>query len=323
MATQEQLDAIEAMLVGAEKSIRRAFHDFLAHFSDEEVIAAIERMLAAGEIEAAYRLVEQYSAQMAVNISGNIGIVGTATAKELSDMLPGLIAVHFDPAHPRAAALIRQNALEFVVGFNGEQRAATRQALVRAYEQGMGERQIAQEFRNSIGLTTRQDQAVANYRQLLENVGSGSTEALSRALRNPAKDDMIERYAGIKKPLTPKQIDSMVSSYRKNYLRYRAETIARTEGLKATSIAREEANRQMLAQTGIDPGRVTRIWNATKDGRTRDWHASMNQQPRGIGVKFEDGKGNLLMYPGDPDCPDPSSIISCRCSLTYDIAPPQ
>ena len=322
MATKEQLDAIEAMLAGTEKAIRKAFMEFLSHFSDEAVIAAIERMLAAGEIEAAYRLVEQYSAQMAVNISGNIGIVGTATAKELSDMLPGLIAVHFDPAHPRAAALIRQNALEFVVQFNGEQRAATRQALVRAYEQGMGERAIAQEFKNSIGLTRTQERAVANYRELLTNVGSGSTEALSRALRNPAKDDMIERYASIKKPLTPKQIDSMVASYRKNYLRYRAETIARTEGIKATSIAREEANRQMLAQTGIDPGRVTRIWNATRDSRTRDWHASMNDQRRPLGVKFEDGKKNELMFPGDPDCPDPSSVINCRCAITVEISKP-
>jgi hypothetical protein len=59
-------------------------------------------------------------------------------------------------------------------------------------------------------------------------------------------------------------------------------------------------------------------WLATEDERTRQWHLDMNEQPRDIDEPFEDGHGNLLMYPGDPDA-EPETVYNCRCSMEAKI----
>lgn len=59
---------------------------------------------------------------------------------------------------------------------------------------------------------------------------------------------------------------------------------------------------------------VTKVWMATGDDRTRDWHLSMDGQEREIDEPFIDGLGNELMEPGDPDAPS-NTVWNCRCSM--------
>lgn len=55
---------------------------------------------------------------------------------------------------------------------------------------------------------------------------------------------------------------------------------------------------------------MTKIWLATPDGRTRDWHISMDGQEVGVNEDFIDGHGNELSYPGDPDG-EPETVYNC------------
>lgn len=63
---------------------------------------------------------------------------------------------------------------------------------------------------------------------------------------------------------------------------------------------------------------LNKVWLATADGRTRDWHVDMDGQEVGVDEEFTDGLGNALMYPGDPGGA-PESVYNCRCALTTHI----
>lgn len=59
---------------------------------------------------------------------------------------------------------------------------------------------------------------------------------------------------------------------------------------------------------------MAKVWIATPDGRTRNWHMSMDGQEVPNGEMFIDGLGNELEYPGDPGAP-PNTVYNCRCSM--------
>lgn len=59
---------------------------------------------------------------------------------------------------------------------------------------------------------------------------------------------------------------------------------------------------------------MKKVWIATPDGRTRNWHLSMDGQEVKVGGRFIDGHGNPLRYPGDPEGA-PDSVYNCRCSM--------
>ena len=63
---------------------------------------------------------------------------------------------------------------------------------------------------------------------------------------------------------------------------------------------------------------MAKVWIATGDNRTRDWHLSMDGQEVAKDEEFTDGLGNKLMYPGDPDA-EPETVWNCRCSMRSHI----
>ncbi|MDO8614630.1 MAG: phage minor head protein, partial [Dehalococcoidia bacterium] len=165
-----------------------------------------------------------------------------------------------------------------------------------------------------------QRQTVANYRRLLE---VGDAAALDRELRDRRflPPDSPSRLAFLEgEPLGARRIDRMVGQYRSGLLQLRAETIARTEALRTASLARQEALAQVLEQVEMPRDRVVRVWRATQDERTRDTHAEMDGQERGLDEPFESPSGAILMYPGDPAAP-PAEVINCRCVLLHEFLP--
>lgn len=313
-----QLDDFEAILSRQESRIRAAFIDFVRRSKDPEVIAAIYKLLEAGEINAALAIVDSHMKAVSIAYaesfadSGRAAMIGFA-----ADLADATVGVFFDPSHPQAAAAIQRQSMNMIRQFSSEQRQAVRQAMARAYLDGTGTAGTARAFRDAIGLTSGQEAAVANYKRLLT---IQSRQALDRALRDRRYDRTVARAIRTRDPLTTEQIDAMTARYRARYLAHRADMIARTQGLQATSEAREIAFRQMAEQTGVTQDRIEREWFATKDKRTRDWHATMHGQIRRLDQPFADGKGQLLMYPGDPAAPA-DTIISCRCAVVYQITP--
>lgn len=63
---------------------------------------------------------------------------------------------------------------------------------------------------------------------------------------------------------------------------------------------------------------MAKVWIATGDDRTRDWHLTLDGQEVARDENFTDGQGNELMYPGDPDAA-PETTWNCRCSMRSHI----
>lgn len=225
--------------------------------------------------------------------------------------LTSTVGLSFDPELAAAAALMEGQDLDFIAEFTDSQREAVRRALVAALRQGKGTQAVARAFRNAIGLTAYQQDVVDNYRDLLER---NSAASLDRVLRDRRYDPGVERALATDEPLSNARIDAMVDRYAARYLAMRAETIARTETTRVLNTARQETTMQVVESSGIPEDEVVRTWAATDDNRTRDTHAAMDGQERGLNEPFESPSGAQLMFPGDPSAPA-DETINCRCAV--------
>lgn len=306
-------ERLVAQLDGQERIIRDAFLAFVRTVKSDEVLREVNAFLAVGDIEGALAIVDTHIIRLSNILPKVIRDVGDTEANVLLSTLGvSSVGIAFDPTDTRAANMIRQNRLEFIAQTTEAQREATRQALTRAFEVGEGPRQTAIAFRDSLGLTGKQEKAVENYRSLLRG---NSAQALERQLRDRRFDRSVQGAISRGEPLGEQQIDRMVTRYRERFVQFRAETVARTEGLRATSMARDEALRQTVEDTGTDETRVERTWKRTNDDRTRDHHDVMQNQKVGLNQSFIDGNGNSLRFPGDPSAPL-DTTAQCRCLVT-------
>lgn len=168
--------------------------------------------------------------------------------------------------------------------------------------------EMAANIRDTITLTERQAQAVTNYRNLLEDLNRG---ALDRALRNTDYDAIVQTAINRGEFLTDAEIDRLVEDYADNYLDYRADTIARTESLRAANAGLRDSYRQ-AADRGVFPAEaVTRRWRIATDERVCPICQSIaanNKGGVGLDEDFESADG-----PVD----DPPVHPSCRCTVEY------
>lgn len=160
-----------------------------------------------------------------------------------------------------------------------------------------------------IGLTPNQSSWIIKMREELSELDPGY---FTRKLRDKRFDATVRRYIESGKDIPSSVVDKIAGRYADRALLHRAESIARTESIRAIAAGRNEAIEQSIGQNGITKEDTYVVWSSTMDSRTRDAHASMNGQIRAVGEPFIDGDGNELMYPCDPDAPSYTSI-NCRC----------
>lgn len=85
---------------------------------------------------------------------------------------------------------------------------------------------------------------------------------------------------------------------------------ARTMVTQAENMGRLDSYRRLEESGAI----LRKYWIATGDRRTREWHLVMDGQERNIDEPFEDGHGNLLDCPADPNAAM-ETVYNCRCSM--------
>lgn len=313
---------VEDLLSGASKQIRKAFEEFLRDMRSERMIDELAHMIESGDLEGALRIVDAHVARFGTVIARVFQSVGQAEVAALGAQLAdsGIrVAIAFDVTNPRAVDAMRRNSLGFIREITTLQRDSIRSALVEGMQSGSGVEEIARALRGSIGLTETQRRSVENYRRLLE---LGDSAALQRGLRDRRFDSSVARAIESEIPLGEDQIDRMVERYMDRFLQYRAENIARTESLYAVGSARRESLTQTLDQLGGPRSLVVRTWMSTKDKRTRDTHAEMDGQQRGMDEPYESSSGARLMFPGDSSLGAPAEeIINCRCTELIEILP--
>ena len=304
------------MIEAAERKLQAEFIRAITRVRNSFTLAEMEALLEQGRFEEAVALgtaaYEQFANSWIVIYVKAAEDTAALIEKELS-----VIAV-FDQTNTSAVISMQSNRLRLVNGLTDSQKEAAREALLNGIQQGLKPREQARAFRDSIGLTAKQERFVNNFRvELNEN----SARVFARQLRDKRFDRTIQRAIDSGNVLDQATIDKMVQRYRERWIKHRAEVIARTEGLRSVHEGLDEMYRQAIEDGIIDADSLIRTWNTARDSRVRDFstsatsHRSMHGQQRGILEPFTSGAGNSLMRPGDINAPG-IDTIQCRCVVS-------
>jgi hypothetical protein len=216
--------------------------------------------------------------------------------------------IYFNQVNPRLVDIVNTWTNNLITNETQATIQGIGQETGKATLQGKNPLVGARAIRNSIGLTPQQVKAIENYERALRGMG------------NPKSYTLRDKRLDTKKLLTEEMIEKRVERYRQKQLKYRAETIARTEALRMTSIANQHLYENAIQEGTIQEDTYRRFWVATQDGRTRDAHRtlpSLNKEGRAINEPFRSSLG-LIMYPHDPNA-SAKNTVNCRCTVVYDL----
>ncbi len=305
------------IIARAESRLRRILLNALAAARvSSGTLSELAGLIESGRLDDAIEVAARTGAIRLADGAASVFVLsGQEGAEFLSDVLE--IAIGFNQVNERAVSAMQRDRLRLIRQFTAEQRGATRAAIADGISRGLNPVAQARTFRASIGLTTKQQAAVERFRLLLR---SGSSEALTRGLRDRRFDATIRRAIRSGEPLTATQIDRMVSRYSERMVTFRSNTIARTEALRAVHAGNDELYRQAVQDGSLDANQLKRQWVTARDERVRESHVLLNGLVRTLDETFP-GTGGPLRFPGDPDAPA-SETVQCRCALSTRIDAP-
>jgi len=207
---------------------------------------------------------------------------------ERGRLLPAL-----DITNPEAVRWAQTRSAELVREISAETRQVIRAVIVRAFRDGLAPDDTARELRGVIGLTTRQEQAVAAFR-----------DRLNRLRERPpgsAADTNLRRVSN--RGLTADRVNDLVAQYQARLLRQRTTTIARTEIMTASHEGQRQLWSQAVQDGALRPDNQERRWIVTPDDRL----CPLCQALEGARAALDGGK-----YPGG--IPGPPLHPNCRCT---------
>lgn len=304
-----------------EPRIRKALIKAFNELRTQESRAAIEKAITEGGLDAVMQMFININPKIAAHLGPILDEIINEGSQLPLEMIPPAAFYVADLSisifNRYTVDFLQNYKLNLIRTISENTREAIRNSLVADAMAGRNPRETARVFRNTIGLTPKQEQAVRNYRSYLENLDK---TALERKLRDKRSDSVILRAIRDGNPLKPEQIDSMVNRYRERYIKYRAETIARTEALRATSIGNRAAIDILINEGKVNLDIVRRFWVYTKDNRTRDPHRKVpSMNPNGVRLDqpYQTPLGPL-MYPRDPNG-TAANTVQCRCVERYKL----
>lgn len=311
--------------------VRRAFMTAINRITGRAAIAMLERAIAQGRLDDAARFAGfrpgSWSA-LSEALRGAYFEAGVSTAA----VAPASLGLVFDIDNSGAQQWLATRGGRRITGsLSDDVLAVVRQVMGRTIAGegsprsaaldlvGRINRRTGRREGGLIGLTPNQAGWVQS---LKEELASGDPTRMAgyfgRELRDKRFDRIVERAMAAGKPVGAGDIRRIAGRYADTVLRMRGETIARTETIQAMSAGRDEAIRQATEQ-GMVQG-VVKTWNTAGGGRTRDTHASMDQQKRAQDEPFTTGGGYSLQFPGDSSLGAPArETINCRCWVSYEV----
>ena len=147
--------------------------------------------------------------------------------------------------------------------------------------------------------------------KIAEHIREQAGDRIKGEVNETTKKQLREELSdGVDAGESVQQLRKRVRSVFEDAAGYRAEAIARTEVCRSSGWATAESFR--------DSGVVEkREWVATPGPRTRDAHAAMDTQVRGVDEDFEAPDGETADHPGGFGVPELD--INCRCTQVAKI----
>lgn len=255
----------------------------------------------------------------------------------------GRAVFRFDVRNSRAEAWLRDHSSQLVTRLTDEARRNVQMTLQQGMIDGRNPRNVALDIVGRmqnvvnpetgvatrhrvggvVGLTSQQERWVASARRDLSNVDTYG-EFLTRELRNKRYDSIIERAIHDGRPLPASTIETIMSAYKDAALKWRGESIARTEAMQSLNRSEYEATLQAVDMGALRRQDVTRHWDSAGDSRVRWSHKSMDAkyQATGVGIDepFVSPNGSRMMHPGDTSLGAPADeLIMCRCRVRMEV----
>jgi hypothetical protein len=314
-ADAAELDRLLRSADQLSAKVRQAFIDAVNNLGDQIDVDQIKQLLQQGRVDQAIRTVDaQLTARGFAPVADAITGAAIDAARQSARAVNALgqMNVSFGLTNPQTVDFLRQYEMGLIRAMSQDALASVRTAIQAGVAAGRSPLDVARDVRQFIGLTDSQTQAVQNYRRALEN---GSRDALQRALRDKRFDPSVLRSIQNDTALSGEKIDTMVDRYAARYLRYRSETIARTESIRALGAGNHQLWNQTVASGKVDADQVTKKWATVGDHKVRDTHRELDGQVVGLNQQFQ-CSGGPIMYPGDPNA-DAAMTVNCRCAVIY------
>ncbi len=283
-AITSALEILSQLMVGS------AVADMIARWDWVSISAILNQQAVRDTVGAAYTPVSDL-------------YVEAATAEAI-EKFGGLIV--YDPL-ASAAPLMAQRQ-QFIDAVIGQAKTVMQSTILDALRYGIDPKGVQEALKLVIGLTPNQARAVANYRRMLEGNEAG---ALERMLRDRRFDASVRAALNDNVALSSAKIDTMVQRYAERMLDHRAETIAKTEAMKAATGGIRAAYTQAITNGRLLDSEVRRYWQTARDELVCPVCASipvMNRQGVGVNDTYLSAAGPILITPVHP---------RCRCSEKY------
>ena len=317
------------------REMRAAIEQAVAQIRSAVKYTEVERLIIAGDVEGVIDLLGLDKSAFAPLLESARDSYKTGadyTAEVLSPIPTpvGSIQFRFDMTSTDAVQWLSTLSSNLITEVVEDQREMVRTVLAGYTAQGVNPRTQALDLVGRvdktsgkrvggfIGLTTQQSQWVQNARAELESLDANY---LTRALRDKRFDATIIKAIKNNEQLPRSTIDAAITRMQSRALKYRADTIARTEAINALRAGQAQSIANAIERGKITENEVTKEWDSSgDDGRTRDSHLMMEGQKQRFPDPFITIEGYRLMYPGDSSLGAPGKeTIQCRCRAVYRI----
>lgn len=332
------VEEIEALAAKLEPGIAKAIVAALQAQKDAVDLKALAAAIAAGKIDEALSLlglanIPEALAGVTTSLQNATFTAGGLAASQIAERLSG-VTFAFDQLNPRLITWLQTYSLGLIRQIDTTTKEAIRSALTNGMNAGLNPRDAARQVRAVVGLTDKQAKAVQNFRRELERFHLKSTAGgyklgakidrvngaqvfrpdedglpkdgiTERRLRDFRYDAQLKRSMTTGKPLTPEQIDKMVDAYSRKYLKFRSETIARTEAIRTTNFGVQDAWRQAIEKGKVPESLVRRTWIVARDERTCEICSpipGLNKKGVMFGQPFQTPDGPQFLPPMHPNC---------------------
>lgn len=315
--------------------IRNAFQAAMQDVVDNAIINQMIEAIEQGDVIAAFEALGFTQAAMLpiIKVVENaFERGGVLTGEKFPKFLrtpSGRAIFRFDVRNSRAEAWLRDHSSQLVTRLTDEARDNVRSVMERGMIAGVNPRSTALDIVGRIdptsrkrvggiiGLTRNQELWVANTRRDLVNL---SENYFNRELRDKRFDKTVRAAIDNGIALDRDTIDKLVTAYKNNALRYRGETIARTEAIQALNQSEYEATLQAVDMGALRANDVKRVWDSAGDKRVRWSHSKLDGQAVGINEPFVSPSGARLMFPGDTSLgAGADEVVNCRCRVRMEV----
>lgn len=266
-----------------QPKMEKAFINSTNKLKDSVTLVALSRAISnknIGEAEALinWKLYDENLESLKPVYSNVIKDTGKSMIKHLP---PNYRGFNFDIKNPNIIDYINNKSSTMIKYISDSTRKATNRIILDTYLSGYHPDKAAKEIKSVIGLNEKQAKAVDNY------------------INNAIEQGFSEKVAF-----------KQGEKYSEKLLKYRAETIARTEMMEAVNRGYFETVNQGINKLAIPPNKVRKKWITTPDDRTCKHCRPMHGQVRALDEYFTSSLEDVLLPPLHP---------RCRCIPNYFI----